>query len=169
VDPDVDTPSPATEETTETKNPDQTSTPAAGDGSGHDVASTHFPSFLEKCSFQHMEAKFGELRDSMTVTSALLDVVRQPTQDHTCTHAHAHACRGERSVSLGCTLTGYPSVWLEQLVQGLTVVGVLPTSGDHPYEEVSVVDTIIPESVPWRHDLQPYHMGYEVPTVLLFV
>jgi len=47
-------------------------------------------------------------------------------------------------------------------VQGLTVVAVLPPSADHPYEELTVVDTLLPESVPWRSDLQPYHMGYEV-------
>lgn len=59
---------------------------------------------------------------------------------------------------------------LEQLVQGLTVVAVLPPSADHPYEELTVVDTLIPESVPWRSDLQPYHMGYEVrpPLRVLF-
>lgn len=47
-------------------------------------------------------------------------------------------------------------------MKGLTVVAVLPPSADHPYEALDVVDSILPESVPWRFDLLPYHIGYEV-------
>lgn len=120
---DVDGALPSSGDTAEEEDTDQPALASTGmsSSSSEDLASAHFPSFLEKCSFPHMETKFGELRDNMGATSALLDV----------------------------------------LVQGLTVVAVLPPSADHPYEELTVVDTLIPESVPWRSDLQPYHMGYE--------
>jgi hypothetical protein len=62
----------------EEEDTDQPGSASAGtsSSSAEDLASAHFPSFLEKCSFPHMEAKFGELRDNMGATSALLDVVR---------------------------------------------------------------------------------------------
>jgi len=74
---DVDGALPSSGDTAE-EDTDQPGSASAGtsSSSAEDLASAHFPSFLEKCSFPHMEAKFGELRDNMGATSALLDVVR---------------------------------------------------------------------------------------------
>jgi hypothetical protein len=161
---DVDGALPSSGDTAEEEDTDQPAlaSPGTSSSSSEDLASAHFPSFLEKCSFPHMETKFGELRDNMGATSALLDVVR--------TWHTLQATTFHQIARLADSVLAAAAATLEQLVQGLTVVAVLPPSADHPYEELTVVDTLIPESVPWRSDLQPYHMGYEVrpPLRVLF-